>query len=187
MKLLWLVVVSAVALAGCAGEDSLTLDEYADQITTISALYVEESQSLSLRYQRDVERKVGELTNAGGVALVTAAVILVSGETASYLALLDDAINRYVVSMSELNPPSELVDGHASYVEVVSSVHQSLPAMRDAVASSQSMTDIQLALAGSGFADGQAVWTAACVSLEQDIRDLGRGADLKCVKPAVAP
>ena len=186
MRLLWVAVLGAVSLAGCAGTSSLTLNGYADQMTIISELYVEESQSLSLRYQLDVERKVSELASRGGSAVITEAVILVSAETASYLALLDDAIDRYVVSMAALEPPSDLVDSHSSYVEVVSFVHRSLPAMRDAVASSQSMTDIELALAGSGFADGQAVWTAACVSLEQNIRDLGRSADLKCVKSDVA-
>jgi hypothetical protein len=187
MRLLWLVVVIAVALAGCTTDDALTLDEYADQITVISAAYVEESQSLSLRYQGDVERKVGDLTSAGGATVLTDVVTFMSAGTAAYLALLDDAIERYVASMAALKPPTELADGHVLYVEVVASVHRSLPQMRDAIALSTSIGDIELALAGSAFADGQAVWTAACVSLEQEIRDLGRGADLKCVRTDVAP
>lgn len=186
MKWLWACVAVAVAVTGCSADDSLTVEAYSTEVTTIARVYVDESQSLSLRYQREVERQVGLIAAGGGASVVADAVAVVRSETVGYLALLDDAINRYVVSMSDVAPPRELVDDHESYVTIVSSVYASLPAMRDAVASSASIGDIEQALAGSGFADGQAVWTASCISLEQAIRDLGRGADLKCVRADVA-
>jgi hypothetical protein len=172
-----------VALAvGCSATPSLSVDDYADAAGGATEAYVAESQQLSLTYQKKVEREVAAIVEAGADNAVDEATALVRTETVMYLALLDDAISRYVAAMDALVAPDTVAEAHASYIVVVEAVHVTLPGMRDAVAAAESIPEIQAALVGSGFSDGQAAWVATCGALEQSVRNAGRGVDLKCVK-----
>lgn len=170
---------------GCSTTPLLTVDEYADAASGATEAYVAESQQLSLTYQKKVEREVAAIVDAGADTAVTEATTLVRTETVMYLALLDDAILRYVAAMDELAPPETIEEAHDSYIVVVESVQVTLPGMREAVAEAKSIPEIQAALLGSGFSDGQAAWVATCGTLEQAVRDEGRGVDLKCVRREV--
>ncbi|MCZ7533333.1 MAG: hypothetical protein M5U23_08015 [Acidimicrobiia bacterium] len=173
-------------LASCASDTSLPLDVYAEQVSAAAAAYVEESQSISLKYQGDVERKVAELAASDAPDAVEEAFGVVREETVRYLAQLDDTIGRFHDALSGLEPPRDLAVPHRGYVDVVGTVRDTLPALGLAVDGATSIEGIGQVLAESGFADGQAVWVAACSTLEQGIRDLGRGADLKCIRNDVA-
>jgi hypothetical protein len=176
-----------LATVACTGSEALTLDEYADAATEIAEAYVTESQDASFKYQRDVERLVGEIAASGSATTIEEAVTVMRTETTVFLGLIGDAMVRYIDAFDDLAPPPEVEDAHDAYVAVMVSVQSSLPSMRDSVAASQSLGDIESALAGSAFADGQPAWTASCLALEQTVRDVGRGMDLKCEPSAVAP
>lgn len=182
-----LVLAVALLVVSCGATERLTLDEYADRAAEIADAYVQESQDVSFQYQREVEQLIGEIAASGSSTVIEEAVVVMRTETASFLALIDDAMARYIEAFGALEPPDEISGAHQAYVDVMASVHDALPAMRDSVANASSLGDIEAALAGSAFADGQPVWTASCLTLEQDVRDLGRGLDLKCERSEVAP
>lgn len=165
----------------------MTIDEYADAAGAIADAYVTESQNASFTYQRDVERSVGEIAASGSTTAVEEAVAVMRTETTAFLGLIGDAMARYIDAIAELNPPPDIAEAHDAYVDVMTSVRAALPEMRDSVAAAESLGDIEAALAGSTFADGQPAWTASCLALEQTVRDLGRGLDLKCERTEVTP
>lgn len=179
--------IFGLCVVSCSSDASLPIDEYARQTSAAAAAYVKESQSISMRYQGDVERKVAEIAAGSSPTAIEEATAFVGEETVRYLAQLDDTIGRFREALSELEPPRDLVESHDRYVAVTGTVRDNLPILRSAVSEATSIDDIGKAIAGSGFADGQDVWVAACSTLEQRIRDLGYGADLKCAKSEVAP
>lgn len=185
-RIVLLLLAGVVFAAGCSQVDPMSLEEYADTITETTGAYVLESQEISLRYQMTVEDQVEGLTSSGSEADMEGAMIIVRSETANFLALLDDAMERYHADIAGMIPPAEIADSHDKYLAIIVSVRSTLPAARDALAETTTFQDVIASLVGSGFADGQEAWTAACQSLESAIRDAGRGADLKCVREPVA-
>ncbi len=149
--------------------------------------YVDESQGLSFEYQSAVEDGVRRIVAEGGPDPTGEALTLVTTQTVQYLALLGDAMDRYHAAISPLVPTSEVVADHDAYAAAVEFVVSSLVPTRAAVESATSISEVQFALASSGFADGQLRWTATCTALEQVVRDQGRGIDLRCVLPVVDP
>ncbi len=184
-RLVALLVVGAVLTASCSRTEPMTLDEYATATTDVTESYVVESQGISLRYQTAVEDQVGELVSSGADADLEGAMTIVRSETANFLALLDDAMGRYHAAIAEMAPPDAVAERHAAYLVIIESVRSTLPASRDALADATTFEQVLASLVGSGFADGQAAWTAACEALESAIRDGGRGADLRCVRDPV--
>ena len=104
------------------------------------------------------------------------------GATVEYLALLSDTIDRYLAALKDLSPPGEVAAAHEEYVAAIQASRNALPATRRAVEEAEDLAGVQLALTASGFADSQLRWTAACTSLEQSVRDAGRGIDLRCTR-----
>lgn len=178
----WIWVILVAVAAGCAATPEMSVAEYAEAAAETTAAYVAETQQLSYAYQQTVEREVEEIVASKADTAVEDATALVSTETVQYLALLDDAIVRYLAALNELAPPAPIEDAHGAYLEIVDSVRSTLPGMRDSVAAATSIEGIQAALVGAGFSDGQAAWVARCGVLEQAVRDQGRGIDLKCVR-----
>ncbi len=179
------LLVGALIAAACSQPEPMSLDAYAESMNEVMEAYVLESQQISLSYRRAVEAQVEELLSSGAKADLEGAMTIVRSETANFLALLDDAMGRYHADMAEMVPPDQLAERHDAYLEIVESVRSTLPASRDALAETTTFEQVLSSLVGSGFADGQAAWTAACESLESAIRDGGRGADLKCVRDPV--
>ncbi|MEZ5175942.1 MAG: hypothetical protein R2823_07020 [Acidimicrobiia bacterium] len=187
MRSIVIGLVVAPMLVSCSGAERLTVETYAREAATLADTYVTETQGLSLRYQTTVQEGVRDLVEDQEQPDLDRATELVASQTAAYLALVDDAVGRYVAAMGSLEPPSALEETHHAYVDTIASVRAHLPALRDAISDAATLQDIERSLAGSAYADGQASWTAACQQLEQRIRDLGRGADLKCVKTERTP
>jgi hypothetical protein len=182
--LLLLFVVAAIA-ASCSGTQPMLLEEYAAVMTETTDSYVLESQEISFRYQRAVEDQVSALLSSGSLADLEGAMTIVRSETVNFLALLDDAMGRYHTSLTEFTAPEKVAGQHEAYLEIIASVRSTLPASRDALADTKTFEEVIASLVGSGFADGQAAWTAACESLESAIRGEGRGANLKCVREQI--
>jgi hypothetical protein len=179
------LLVGALIATACSQPEPMSLDAYAESMNELTEAYVLESQEISLRYQLAVENQVEELVSSGANPDLQGAMVIVRSETANFLALLDDAMGRYHGGIAEMVPPDQVAGRHAAYLEIIESVRSTLPASRDALEDTTTFEQVLSSLVGSGFADGQAAWTAACESLESAIRDGGRGADLKCVRDPV--
>ena len=173
------VLAGVLTLAACSR--GLPLGDYIEEMEATTDAYITESQGLSVDYQATVEDAVRDLVASGVDDPESEAVDLVRVETVRYLALLTDAMQRYRTAIEEPEPPGPVADAHDAYVTAVGVVVDSLPGTREAVETATSFDEIQLALASSGFADGQLRWTSACSNLEQAVRDEGRGMDLRCV------
>lgn len=184
-RLTHLLVAGALFAAGCSQAEQMPLDEYADAMTKATASYVLESQGISLRYQIAVEGQVEALVSSGVDADLDGAMVIVRSETANFLALVDDAMGRYHAGIAALARPTVVAELHDAYLDIIASVRSTLPASRDALGETTTFEQVLASLVGSGFADGQAAWTAACQSLESAIRDQGRGVDLKCVRDRI--
>ncbi|HSJ71708.1 MAG TPA: hypothetical protein VLA29_08705 [Acidimicrobiia bacterium] len=178
-------VVAALLTVACSASPSL--EDYIASMERHTDAYVDESQSLSFEYQSAVEDGVRRIVAEGGADPTGEALMLVTSQTVQYLALLGDAMDRYHTAIEPLVPTKEVVADHDAYAAAVGSVVSSLPPTRTAVEAATSISEVQLALASSGFADGQLRWTATCSTLEQTVRDQGRGIDLRCVVPVADP
>jgi hypothetical protein len=181
-SLVLILVVLAAIGASCSEAEPMTLENYATATTQTTESYVLESQQISLRYQTAVEDQVRELVSSSDQPDLEGAMTIVRSETANFLALLDDAMGRYHTDLEELTPPTPVAEQHEAYLKIIASVRSTLPTSRDALADTTTFEEILSSLVGSGFADGQTAWTAACELLESAIRGEGRGADLKCVR-----
>lgn len=186
----WIVVaLMAVSLSACSGVEP-TLADFARQTSDAAEAYVEESQQLSSSYQRTVEIKVQDIVATGGDSKVEQATELVLTETVAYLAVLTDAMGRYVDEFTSVAVPSSVEEERNGYVSVLTGAYNSLPDLRDDVAASTGIPEIQRVLVSSAFADSQPALESSCLALEQSVRDQGQGIDLKCVRsdlPTGAP
>ncbi len=176
-----------VVIVASACSTALSTEEYVSGISAIADAYVLESQNLSYDYQSSVEDGVREIVDSGVDDAEGDAVELIAAKSVEYLALLGDAMGRYLTLLRELSPPAAINEHHDAYVAAVVVVHDALPDTRDSVAAAGDIGAIQLALTSSGFADGQIRWTTSCTSLEEAIRAEGLGVDLGCVRPETTP
>lgn len=176
-----LSTVAVAVVTACSSP--ATLDSYIGSMESATDAYVVESQALSFDYQSSVEDGVRALVaddEADDEDTEAAAIDLVRAETVGYLAQLGDAMSRYGAAITGPEVPGSVRDAHDDYVEAVGFVVGALPAARESVEAAATLDGIQRALTASGFADGQLRWTAMCSSLEQAVRDQGRGLDLQC-------
>ncbi len=171
-------------LAGSCAEPSLSVEEYATAIDVETDAYISEAQTLSIMYQRTVEDQIAVLAARGEEDLLSMAAAMTADETVQYLALLEDAMMRYLNALGTLKPPSLLAEGHDAYLRAITSVQSSMPATRDAVGSAGDLDAIRAAITGSGFSDGQLRLRATCSALESAVRAEGRGLDLGCARPS---
>lgn len=179
------VVLAITLLSGCT--QPLTIDAYVTEASRAADAYVTESQNLSYDYQSTLEDEVRRIAEEGGDGAIEEATNLVTRETIAYLAVLSDAMRRYASDLNDLDAPRAIADAHDAHVAAVEAVLSAIPATRDAVESAGDIAAIQLALASSGFADGQARWTITCTALEQAVRDQGSGLDLRCTRQDSQP
>lgn len=180
MRFAALIVGGALVVSGCSS--AMTIEDYGPEVSGFAEAYVVESQNLSYDYQSSVEDGVRDIVDSGEDSAETAAVELVRTQTVQYLAMLSDAMGRYLALLEGLNPPGEVKSQHQAYAEAVRNVYEAIPEARDTVAEATDLDDVQLALTASGFADGQLRWTTTCVSLEEAVREQGQSALLRCVR-----
>ncbi|MDJ0790969.1 MAG: hypothetical protein QNJ71_03645 [Acidimicrobiia bacterium] len=178
---MWILVAAVVSACG----SPTPIGEYADAMSASAEAYVVESQNLSFDYQSSVEDGVRDLVDRGVDDAEEQATELMRRSTVEYLALLLDAMGRYVAELEELDPPSDLRDEHTEYVASVRSVHGAIPQTQAAVGEAADLEAVQRAFVASAFSDGQPRWTATCAALEAAIVDGGATANLRCVRTEV--
>ncbi len=179
-------IIVAFAFAGTGCSSAMSTEDYAAAMGKHVDAYVTESQNLSYDYQQGVIDEVTAAVSAGGEGAEAQAAEIMRRRTVAYLALLGDAIDRYLDSMDALSPPASVASEHDEYVAAIRASRHAMPATRDAVEGATSLSDVQLALTASGFADSQLRWTSACLVLEQAVRDAGWGLNLRCT-PSTDP
>ena len=177
--------VLALALVAASCSSGMSPADYASAMEAHVDAYVTESQDLSFDYQRGVIDEVRRVVAADGANPETEAAAIMRRGTIEYLALLSDAIDRYLAALRELSPPGSVSEAHAEYIAAIQASRDAIPATRDAVEAASDLAELQLALTASGFADSQLRWTAACTSLEQAVRGAGRGLNLRCTRSTV--
>lgn len=177
------VFVLLSLLASACSIGSLSTAEYASVLGERTDEYIQESQEVSETFHSTVEDRVKVLAESGEDDVVALATDMTRRETVQYLAVLEDAITRYVETLRSISPPGNLVDAHDAYVEAIDAVRFSMPATRARVGEASDLTGIQTAITGSGFSDGQLRLRAACSSLEAAVRQEGHGVDLGCSRP----
>ncbi|MFV1971561.1 MAG: hypothetical protein ACC683_11245 [Acidimicrobiia bacterium] len=178
-------VLVVMVLSACA-ESAPTVPEYAGAIEEVTDAYIAESQMLSATFQRTVEGEVARILGEGSDDALGEVTDVTKREMVLYLALLEDAMGRYVDGLSEIRPPGELAETHTDYLDAVESVYRAMPATRASVESALHLDGIEGALAGSGVQDGQPRLTSTCRSLEASVRAEGTGLDLGCNRPIAA-
>jgi hypothetical protein len=160
----------------------MTVPQYASAIQEVTDAYIAESQGLSATFHRTVEDEVKRIVEEGSDDPLSEATDVTKREMVLYLALLEDAMGRYVVHLSELHPPGELDGAHSDYLDAVESVHGAVPFARTSVESAIHLDGIEAALAGSDLQDGQFQLTSTCRFLEESVRAQGSGVDLGCAR-----
>ena len=175
------VLLTVLASACSLGSQSSA--EYAAALGESTDNYIDESQTLSATFHSTVEVEIKVLAESGESDVVALATDVTRRETVQYLAVLEDAMTRYVEALRSMSPPGSLVDAHDAYVDAIDAVRYSMPATRTRVGEATDLTGIQTAITGSGFSDGQLRLRAACSSLEAAVRQDGHGVDLGCTRP----
>jgi len=130
-----------------------------------------------------VEDEIASLAAEGDGDVLARATNVTRRETVQYLALLEDAMLRYVSALELLRPPPTISEVHGAYELAIASVQESMPDTREAVGSAEDLDGIQIAITDSGFSDGQLRLRTACVALEIAVRAEGQGLDLGCTRP----
>ncbi|MEN8041751.1 MAG: hypothetical protein ABFR95_09635 [Actinomycetota bacterium] len=181
--LLWAVLVVAAACSA----PKMSVAEYVEAVEGATDAYIAEAQALAVTFHDSVESQVAQIVDEPPDDPVAAATEVTVTEMSLYLSLLEDAMGRYVDALRELNPPDTLTAAHDEYVAATESVHGAMPATREAVLTANDLDEVQAAVAGSGFRDGQLRFQSSCTSLEQAVRDQGTGVDLGCVREDVVP
>lgn len=173
----------AVALSACAAP-GLTVPEYVSAIQKATDVYIAESQTLSVTFHRTVEDEVTRIVEDGSDDALGEATDITKREMVLFLALLGDAMGRYIERLSEIRPPGEIEGEHSDYLDAVESVRGAMPSTRASVSLAPDLDGIEAALAGSAFQDGQLRLTSVCQSLEESVRAEGEGIDLGCTRVA---
>jgi hypothetical protein len=178
----WAVAaMMAVGVVACSGTPP-SVASFAEAATDSSQAYVRESQQISSSYQRTVEIKVLDIVATGPDTSIDEATNLVRTETVAYLALLTDALGRYVDDFSAIEVPDAIRSERDTYLNILSRSRDAIPTMRDAVSGAGTIPDIQRVLVSSALADAQIALENSCLALEQAVRDQGQGIDLKCAR-----
>jgi hypothetical protein len=184
-RLFGLVALVAVVAVAC-GAPPLSIAEYSVVVEDATDVYIAESQTLSGTFQKSVEDEIASIAESGEGDLLERASEVTSRETVQYLALLEDAMVRYLKALTAVVSPDSLSDAHEAYVAALQSVRASMPATRTGVEQAADLAGIQTAITSSGFSDGQLRLQAACADLETAVRSEGHGIDLGCTPTAVS-
>jgi hypothetical protein len=184
-RLFNLLATIAVVASAC-GAPALSIPEYIVVAEEATDAYIVESQTLSATFQKSVEDEIASIAESGEAELFELAGEVTSQETVQYLALLEDAMARYLEALTAVVPPDVLSDPHEAYVGAIESVRISMPETRTGVEHATDLAGIQTAITSSGFGDGQLRLQAACTDLEAAVRAEGHGIDLGCTPTTVS-
>ena len=93
-------------LAGACSAEVSSSAEYATMLGNSTDDYIQEAQALSATFHSTVEDKIKVLAASGEGDVVVLATDVTMRETVQYLAVLEDAMTRYVEDLKSMPPPA---------------------------------------------------------------------------------
>lgn len=179
MRPLFALVVVLLA-AGCAGP-AMTEAGYRDLVVQRSAAYAEEAEDVRSNHLFALEREVDNLVKKSDPEGLEAAVLdETARRSASLVAAIADAVERYVSDLAAISPPETVRQAHREYVSALNLSIAGIGVTVEALAVAGSFEEIDAAIGGSTFNDTQHRVDVACRNLESVLAALGVGADLHC-------
>lgn len=179
------VVFGLLLLAACSS--AMGLDAYADGAESLGRSYETETTGLhrdldeELQAEIDgLERSVDSADPVAVAGFAAEALEITAARTATFFAMVGDALARHRDDLVELRPPSEVETEHHEYLDAMDAVLSGLPSLLDGLTTARAFDEIDAAVYGSGFADAQPRLIAACIGLEQRLTELGATANLRC-------
>lgn len=173
-------VVVVLLVAGCA-ESAITEVEYRDLVAQRAAAYAEEAEDLRSNHLFQLEREVDRLVKQIEADDLEAAVLdETARRSASLVAAIADAVERYVSDLAAMSPPETVRQAHRDYVGALNLSIAGIGVTVEALADAGSFEEIDAAIGGSTFNDTQHRVDGACRNLESVLAALGVGADLHC-------
>jgi hypothetical protein len=173
-------VIVVLLVAGCA-DSAVSEVEYRDLVAQRSAAYAEEAEELRSSHLFQLEREVDNLVKQTEADALEAAVLdETARRSASLVAAIADAVERYVSDLAAISPPETLRRAHREYVSALNLSIAGIGVTVEALAEAGSFEEIDAAIGGSTFNDTQHRVDAACRNLESALAARGVGADLHC-------
>jgi hypothetical protein len=159
----------------------MTEVEYRDLVVQRSAAYAEEAEELRSSHLFRLEREVDQLVKQTDADALEAVVLEETARrSASLVAAIADAVERYVSDLAAMSPPENVRQVHREYVSALNLSIAGIGVTVEALAVAGSFEEIDAAIGGSTFNDTQHRVDAACRNLESVLAALGVGADLHC-------
>jgi hypothetical protein len=175
-----LFVAVVLLVAGCA-ESAMTEVEYRDLVAQRAAAYAEEAEDLRSNHLFQLEREVDKLVKQTDRDDLEAVVLdETARRSASLVAAIADAVERYVSDLAAMSPPETVRQAHRDYVSALNLSIAGIGVTVEALAGAGSFEEIDAAIGGSTFNDTQHRVDAACRNLESVLASLGVGADVHC-------
>jgi hypothetical protein len=182
----WLMApLLGLVLVSCSS--ALTLDDYADAVQGIGRDYEEETTDLQRALEAELQREIDLLgrgldeEDAEAVARYAEQAVAITGfRTRAFFAAVGDALHRYRSLLTELDPPGAVVGQHEELVAAIDGVLVGLPGLLDGLENAADFDAIDAAVNASGFADAGPRFTAACLSLQEELRAEAVAVDLRC-------
>ncbi len=161
-----LLTLAALVAAACGGDDELTVEEYFEQIQAIADDSDTRSEALDEEFERIEE-----------TAASNAAVFAALSDLFPRLAqIFRDSLS----AVEELEPPSEVEDGHEEFVEAFAGVVEVFEDVADRIGEVGSEAELDQFFESVGFEEGSARFERACFRLEGAALRNGINLDLDC-------
>lgn len=174
-RVLWLLLVTALVLgisslaAACGGgEEGLSVEEYFQQLQTISDDLEKQGATLDSEFEAAFGSETGEVD-------VDAVQRVLSDGASAFRGALDD--------VEDLEPPSEAADAHGAFVEQVRARTDLMESLADRVAEAESASDLGEVFAefeGPELEKEAVSFSDACRALERLAADNGIQVQLNC-------
>lgn len=167
-----LLLVTLVAVSCSQQPQSLTLDQYFDEIEVVAATYRQDVGDAGAKFDAEVQKGLEELQagldqrNPQQVAEYENSATRLVAETT--LVLFRDRaviLGRLAEQLESLVPPAEAQAAHEEIITSARLAVDGIPVVMTKLASIESAGDISAAVAGSPYADAQPRFAAACTGL----------------------
>jgi hypothetical protein len=159
----------------------MTEVEYRDLVAQRAAAYAGEAEDLRSNHLFQLEREVDNLVKQTEPDDLEVAVLEETARrSASLIAAIADAVERYVSDLAAMSPPETVRQAHRDYVSALNLSIAGIGVTVEALADAGSFEEIDAAIGGSTFNDTQHRVDAACRNLENVLAAHGVGADLHC-------
>ena len=186
-RLLWGAAVLFLVAVSCSG--TLSTGEYYAEIEGSVGTYDADTAEIFSVYRSAVQVGLEEFEQATAgddldSDMLAAATVdfrrVTVAEITQAFREVKSALDRYVLALDRLAPPSELETVHAEWVATLQRAEDAIPELITELRSAATLQAISGIINGSAFGDVQPRVVAACRKVEEAALVLDRLLDLKC-------